>query len=255
MPHVTAIPALRDNYIWLIQDDSDQAVVVDPGEADPVIRHLSNQRLALSAILVTHHHFDHTGGISALTRRWPAPVIGPAADNISAVDTPLEADAKFNVPGIERQFTALSTPGHTIGQVAYCGEGHAFTGDTLFSGGCGRLFEGTAEQMWQSLCRLRDLPPTTRVYCGHEYTQRNLRFAATVEPNNAAIAERLDWADRCRSNGRPTLPSTIGDEILFNPFLRADESSVRASAERRAGAPLTKPAEVFATIRAWKDNF
>ncbi|HET6724764.1 MAG TPA: hydroxyacylglutathione hydrolase [Gammaproteobacteria bacterium] len=252
---VTAIPALRDNYIWLLKGETECVAVVDPGEAAPVNARLADDDLELAAILVTHHHWDHSDGIPGLSARWDVPVFGPAADGIKGVTSPLDAGTTFEVPGVGCTFQALPTPGHTRGQAAYYGEGMVFTGDTLFSGGCGRLFEGTAGQMWESLCRLRQLPPETRVYCGHEYTQGNLRFAAEVEPGNEAIKKRQSWANDRRAAGSPTLPSTIGDEMTFNPFLRADHDSVRAAAERAAGAKLNDPVAVFAALRSWKDNF
>ncbi|HET7371195.1 MAG TPA: hydroxyacylglutathione hydrolase [Gammaproteobacteria bacterium] len=252
---VTAIPALRDNYIWLLKGETERVAIVDPGEAEPVLARLQADQLELAAILVTHHHSDHTDGIRALRAHRDVPVFGPAADGIGGVTEALDADAPFEVPGLDITFQALATPGHTRGQAAYFGEGAVFTGDTLFSAGCGRLFEGTAEQMWTSLARLRALPPETRVYCGHEYTQSNLRFAAEVEPDNQSIEERQAWASERRAAGQPTLPSTIGDEIEFNPFLRADRDSVRAGAEKNMGESLNDPVAVFAALRTWKDNY
>lgn len=252
---VTAIPALRDNYIWLLKGETERVAVVDPGEAEPVLARLKADNLELAAILVTHHHYDHTDGIPALRAHRDVPVFGPAADTIAGVTEALDADASFEVPGIDVTFQALATPGHTRGQAAYFGGGMAFTGDTLFSAGCGRLFEGSAGQMWASLGRLRALPPETRVYCGHEYTQSNLRFAAEVEPDNQSIAQRQAWAAKRLAAGQPTLPSTIGDEIEFNPFLRADRDSVRVAAEKNMGESLHDPVAVFAALRTWKDNY
>ncbi|HET7570444.1 MAG TPA: hydroxyacylglutathione hydrolase [Gammaproteobacteria bacterium] len=251
----SAIPALRDNYIWLLRGDSARVAVVDPGEAQPVADRLAAESLELAAILVTHHHWDHTGGIAELRARRDIPVFGPAADGIAGLTEPLDDHDRFEVPGVGCTLEALATPGHTRGQIAYYGADAVFTGDTLFSAGCGRLFEGTAEQMWASLTRLRALPPETRVYCGHEYTQRNLQFAAAVEPDNDAVARRQRWADDRRAAGEPTLPSTIGEEAEFNPFLRADREAVRNSAERHCGQTLNDPAAVFAALRSWKDNF
>lgn len=229
--------------------------MIDPGEAEPVLARLQADRLALSAILVTHHHADHTGGIQELRSRWDVPVFGPAADNIAGVTAPLADDETFDVPGIGLSLQALATPGHTRGQAAYYAEGMVFTGDTLFSAGCGRLFEGSADQMWRSLDRLRGLPGDTRVYCGHEYTQKNLRFAAQVEPNNKAIEERRAWADKRLAAGEPTLPSTIGDELEFNPFLRPDHDEVRVGVARKTGSRLKDPVAVFAALRDWKDHY
>jgi hydroxyacylglutathione hydrolase len=252
---VQAIPALRDNYIWLLQGESDRVAVVDPGESEPVEQFLQAHGLTLSAILITHHHADHTGGIGALTRRWRAPVFGPKNDGIAGLTEPLKPDAIFELPGSGLEFKALAVPGHTRGQAAYYGNGCVFTGDTLFSAGCGRLFEGTPDEMWGSLCRLRDLPNDTRVYCGHEYTLKNLQFAASVEPDNRAIDDRLDFARQQVAAARPTLPSTIGEEKTFNPFLRADRATIRNGVEQRSGQNQDDPVAVFAALRALKDHF
>lgn len=252
---VSAIPALHDNYIWLLKGDGNRVAVVDPGDAQPVLHALDADDLQLAAVLLTHHHHDHTGGVAALKARFDISVFGPAADGIAGLTEPLDDGDTADVPDPDCSFEALSVPGHTRGQVAYYGAGRVFTGDTLFSAGCGRLFEGTANEMWTSLKRLRALPAETLVYCGHEYTQANLRFAAEVEPGNEAISQRRAWADAERAAGRPTLPSTIGEECEFNPFLRADNAVVRASAERRAGTALDEPATVFQVLRAWKDNY
>lgn len=250
-----AIPALSDNYIWLLKGATDRVVVVDPGQASPVAQFLQDNHLELAAIVVTHHHHDHTGGISALRKHWEIPVFGPLADNIAQVTVPLQRDETFNLPGLDCSFQALATPGHTRGQANYYGGGMVFTGDTLFSGGCGRLFEGTAETMWISLQKLRALPPETLMYCGHEYTRKNLQFAAAVEPNNEAIRQRQIWAQARVDKGQPTLPSTIANEREFNPFLRADQADVRRAAERYKGTSLGEPDAVFAALREWKDHF
>lgn len=249
------IPALRDNYVWLLKGEGDRAVVVDPGEAQPVLDRLETEGLTLAAILVTHHHWDHTRGIAALAARFEVPVYGPAADEIDAVTVPLRDGDRIALAEIGWELEVLSVPGHTRGQAAYYGGGAVFTGDTLFSAGCGRLFEGTAAQMWASLERLRALPARTRMYCGHEYTQANLRFAAEVEPDNPAVVRRRAWVDAERAAGRPTLPSTMGEELEFNPFLRADVDSVRQAAERKTGRSLPTPVAVFAALREWKDNY
>jgi hydroxyacylglutathione hydrolase len=252
---VEAIPALRDNYIWVLRERSGRAAVVDPGEAAPVERFLETNELKLSAILVTHHHADHTGGIDALARHRDVPVFGPADDGIAGLTSPLEADARFEVPGVDVEFETFIVPGHTRGQAAYYGGDCVFTGDTLFSAGCGRLFEGTPDEMWQSLCRLRELPDHTRIYCGHEYTLKNLEFAKKVEPDNAAIDERSAYARQQADAGRPTLPSTVGDEKRFNPFLRADRATIRDGVERLSGQSQDDPAAVFAALRVLKDHF
>lgn len=251
----SAIPALRDNYIWVLRGESTRVAVVDPGDAQPVIDRLASAGLELAAILITHHHHDHCDGAAPLKARFNVPVYGPADDGIVGLTHPLNDGDVIDVPGIEVELQVLSVPGHTRGQAAYYGAGLVLTGDTLFSAGCGRLFEGTAAQMWASLERLRALPGGTRLYCGHEYTHGNLMFAAAVEPDNQAVAARLAWAAQRREADEPTLPSTLAEELEFNPFLRADRDSVRQAAERHTGRALADPVAVFAAIRAWKDSY
>jgi hydroxyacylglutathione hydrolase len=251
---LTALPAFRDNYIWLLQRGV-HAVVVDPGEAAPVQRALAASKLMLEAVLVTHHHADHMGGAAELAREHSCPVYGPAGESIGVVDMPLAEGAEASLPGIGARFRVLDIPGHTAGHIAYQGHGIMFCGDTLFSAGCGRLFEGTAEQMSASLAKLAALPDDTAVCCGHEYTLANLKFAATVEPDNRAAAEYAAECAGRRSRGEPTLPSQLGLERRVNPFLRCRESTVQAAASRVAGRTLTDAVEVFAAIRKWKDGF
>jgi hydroxyacylglutathione hydrolase len=257
MPPIIPIPAFRDNYIWLIRRGS-HAVVVDAGDAAPVIGYLEREALELSAIICTHHHNDHVGGNVALLERWSVPVFGPAHETIPGRTHALGEGDRIDVPGIDVTFDVLDIPGHTAGHIAFVGsvDGPAvFCGDTLFAVGCGRLFEGTPAQMWSSLSKLAALAPDTRVFCGHEYTLANIRFALAVEPDNhALIARRAREAQR-RSRGEPTLPSTIGDEVETNPFLRATRSSVRTAAEARAGHTLADPVATFAALRAWKNAF
>ena len=258
MTTIIPIPAFADNYIWLLRDGR-SAVVVDPGDAAPVLTYLAREDLALTAILATHHHNDHVGGIPALRERYPVPVFGPARERIPARSHPLEEGDVFDVPGLPVTLRALDIPGHTAGHIALFGEVAGtpcvFCGDTLFAAGCGRLFEGTPGQMWTSLSALARLPDATGVYCGHEYTLANLRFASAVEPANAAIDVRLAREQAKRERGVPTLPSTIALEHATNPFLRAREATVRAAAEQRAGHALTTDVEVFAQLRAWKNEF
>jgi hydroxyacylglutathione hydrolase len=254
---ITPIPAFRDNYLWLISRGR-QAAVVDPGDAAPVERTLAAQGLALTDILVTHHHADHTGGVAALADAHGARVHAPAREPIRAgrVAPQLlrEGDA-IEILGI--RFTVLDVPGHTAGHIAY----HApalqalFCGDTLFGGGCGRLFEGTPAQMLDSLGKLAALPPATRVYCAHEYTLSNLRFALAVEPGNAALRARQQRCEALRAQGVPTLPSTLAEERATNPFLRTAEPAVRAAAERQRAGSGADDVHAFAAIRAWKDVF
>lgn len=256
MIEVRPVKAFRDNYIWLIgNSENNRVAVVDPGEAVPVLERLYEQGLQPIAILVTHHHQDHVGGIAGLLENYTVPVYGPANEDIPAITKPLhEGDAVY-LEGIGVRFSVLEVPGHTLGALAYNGAGAAFTGDTLFTAGCGRLFEGTPEQLHDSLEKIKKLPNSTMIYCAHEYTLSNLAFAKIVEPDNPAITYRLGVCDRLRKEDRPTVPATLGEEKLTNPFLRTDQHSVKAAASRHAGYALENAVEVLATIRKWKDSF
>ncbi|MFW9268975.1 hydroxyacylglutathione hydrolase [Pseudomonas sp. D2-30] len=255
MIQITALPAFNDNYIWLLQDHSTQTcAVVDPGDAAPVQGWLeAHPDWVLSDILVTHHHHDHVGGVAALKSATGATVYGPASENIPARDIALNDHAKVNVLGLD--FDVYAVPGHTLGHIAYYHRGLLFCGDTLFAAGCGRLFEGTPEQMHHSLGRLAALPEDTLVYCTHEYTLSNLKFAAAVEPSNPDVAARLEKVTQQRNQGIITLPSTLALEKLTNPFLRTAETSVKQKADERNGQPNQTASEVFAALRAWKDKF
>lgn len=250
----TPIPAFRDNYIWLLRH-GDAALVVDPGDAGPVREHLVSNQLRLAAILITHHHPDHAGGAAALASDSGCPVYGPATEAVAAVTTPVREGDEVVIPALQACFKVLDIPGHTAGHVAYTGHNIVFCGDTLFSAGCGRLFEGTATQMSGSLAKLAGLPDQTAVCCGHEYTLANLRFAQTVEPGNPDILAYAEKAKARRERGEPTLPSSLGLERRVNPFLRCGEPSVMAAAAGKAGHEMADPVEVFAVIRNWKDNF
>ncbi|MGD8216790.1 hydroxyacylglutathione hydrolase [Pseudomonas thivervalensis] len=255
MIQISALPAFTDNYIWLLQDHSTQrCAVVDPGDAAPVQAWLeAHPDWVLSDILITHHHHDHVGGVQALKNATNATVYGPASENIPARDHALNDNDKVNVLGWD--FDIHAVPGHTLGHIAYYHHGLLFCGDTLFAAGCGRLFEGTPEQMHHSLGRLAALPEDTLVYCTHEYTLSNLKFAAAVEPGNPDIAARLEKVSRQRDEGIMTLPSTLALEKLTNPFLRTAETSVKQKADERNGQRNQTPSEVFAALRAWKDKF
>jgi len=250
---VFAVPALSDNYIWFLCHGR-RAIVVDPGEAEPVLRALGERGLSLAAIVITHHHGDHVAGVPALTAQFDVPVHGPANEAVPIRGlTQRHGDGgRAELPGIS--FDVLEVPGHTRGQVAYFGGGILLTGDTLFSAGCGRVFEGTAAQMHASLMRLAALPGDTRMYCGHEYTASNLAFARAVEPDNADVAVHRERVRELRSRNEPTLPSTIELERKINPFLRCSEPGVVASA-REHGAAGDDPVSVFAALRKWKDGF
>lgn len=262
---LTPIPAFDDNYLWLL-DNGREAWVVDPGDAAPVVAALEARSLTLAGILLTHHHGDHVGGVQALHDRLQGPVYGPAHDRlpeaVRRLVAPVQGGDRVDVLGLN--FAVLAVPGHTAGHIAYFAakvpgqDPLLFCGDTLFSAGCGRLFEGTPAQMHASLQSLAALPGATRVCCAHEYTLSNLRFAETVEPANPALAAYTAWCEAERAAGRPTLPARIATERQINPFLRGSEPAVRDAARRHAPERLPAcpgPVEVFATLRAWKNEF
>ena len=248
------VPALSDNYIWLLPDDAGAAVIVDPGDAAPVLEALSGRRLRPVAILLTHHHHDHIGGSTALLRAFPGlPVFAPDDPRI---DLPCVRVGDGDRVEVERwRFETIAVPGHTVSHVAFLGHGVLCCGDTLFSLGCGRLFEGTPAQMLASLERMAALPPGTRVCCGHEYTLANGAFARLVDPGNSALAGRLEEAAAMREHGLPTLPADIGSELAANPFLRIDAPAVRASVAAWLGREPADRVEAFAALRRWKDGF
>jgi hydroxyacylglutathione hydrolase len=251
---ILPLPAFRDNYIWLIRA-GEVAAVVDPGDAEPVLRYLDAHHLGLSAILVTHHHADHTGGVAELKARYGATVFGPAAEHILEIDQGVTEGSSVRMHGIDLDLDVLDVPGHTRGHVAYYGPCALFCGDTLFGCGCGRLFEGTAAQMWQSLAKLGALPDDTQVYCAHEYTQSNIVFARAVEPGNAALLAREHAVAQLRGGGLPTVPSTLAEERETNPFLRAAVPAVARAVSVHLGQQVDDPKEVFAALRTWKDKF
>ena len=250
---VIRIPAFKDNYIWLLRNGA-AATVVDPGDASAVLEVLEREGLSLSAILITHHHTDHQGGVASLLARHPAEVFGPASESITSISQPLHAGATVRIASCDIEFQVIEVPGHTRGHIAYYGSGCLFCGDTLFSGGCGRLFEGTAAQMAASLARLSDLPDETAVYCAHEYTAANLRFALAVEPGNRRLQDRVEAVAAARAKGWATVPSTIALEKASNPFLRCGQPEVVAAARRRVPDARDEVA-VFAALREWKNSF
>lgn len=251
---IDAIPAFSDNYIWLISNDSNICAVVDPGDADPVIDVLQQRGLNLKYILLTHHHPDHTGGVAALKSKYKAIVFGPDDSRIPQVDQVCVEGDTVRLAELDALFSVLEVPAHTRSHIAFYGENAIFSGDTLFSLGCGRLFEGTATQMQSSLDKLAALPPDTMNYCAHEYTQSNCAFALMVEPENTALLERAKEINQLRSHGKITLPTSIGQELATNPFLRTREESVVSAA--RCHDPDAQAGETtMSVIRAWKDRF
>jgi hydroxyacylglutathione hydrolase len=258
MLEIVPIPAFADNYIWALLRD-DHCVVVDPGDAAPVIAFLAARNVTLDAILITHHHADHVGGVAALTARWPVPVYGPAAENIKGVTHALRENDQVALPElIDEPFRVMEVPGHTSGHIAYVSGDILFCGDTLFAAGCGRMFEGTAHQLHTSLMRLAALPDKTRVFCTHEYTLSNLRFALAVDSDNSALIERSYIEQERRSLGVPTLPSNIALERATNPFLRCAEPALIQTACRQANtqpADLSTATDVFSVLRQWKNDF
>ncbi len=253
MLEIVPISALKDNYIWTLRD-AKHAAVVDPGEAGPVLDYLAREQLTLVAILATHHHPDHVGGIDALLKQRMVPVFGPRKEPIPGMTHPVTEGDSVSIPELGASFSVLDIPGHTRAHVAYYGLDSLFCGDTLFACGCGRLFEGTPEQMYASLQKLLALPDETKVYCGHEYTLANIQFARAVEPHNEALAAREADEQKLRAVGKPTLPSTVGREKATNPFLRCLEPAVIDSANKYLGSRLTDPVRVFAAIRDWKNR-
>jgi len=256
MLKVTPVSALSDNYVWLIHGDNPQRVaIVDPGEAAPVRAALREQGLSPEAILVTHRHWDHVNGIEALLADFNIPVYGPADEPVPCRSQGLRDGDEITLDGLGLTFQVLGIPGHTLGHIAYHGHGLLLSGDTLFAGGCGRMFEGEPGQMLASLDKLAALPEDTRLYCGHEYTLKNLAFCEAVEPDNASIAEFRERAEARLARNEPSLPTTLGEEKQYNAFLRCREAAVQNSAGHRAGQTLDRPEAVFATLRQWKDQF
>ena len=251
---VVPLRAFRDNYIWTLRNDR-CAAVVDPGDAQPVLDYLQHERLELCAILATHHHPDHVGGVADLLAHRQVPVYGPRGEPIPTLTRAVNDGDEVEIPELGLRFSVLGIPGHTRAHIAYYGANSLFCGDTLFACGCGRLFEGTAPQMAASLAKLAALPDETLVYCGHEYTLANIEFARAVEPANAELNARAASDAGKRRNDQPTLPSTIGREKQTNPFLRCTQPAVIESANKYLGARAGNPEQVFAALRQWKNDF
>ncbi|MBQ4814511.1 hydroxyacylglutathione hydrolase [Pseudoalteromonas luteoviolacea] len=255
MTQVHPINAFNDNYIWAICDgQTPDTWVVDPGQSHPVLQFLREQNRQLSGILVTHHHWDHTDGIAELLSHYPdIPIYGPNDSPFKGISHSLSQGDTLTIAG--ECYRIIQTPGHTLDHICYINDVRAFTGDTLFSGGCGRLFEGTAEQMWHSLQTLSTLPDTCAVYCTHEYTLANLDFANAVEPDNDNLRAYTQWAKAKRHHDQATLPSSIGNERAINPFLRTHDESILANLPEGLKGPTETPWQVFAKLRLWKDQF
>lgn len=254
---VTPIPAFNDNYIWLFSlPESKHVAVVDPGDAQPVIEYLRTNNLTLDAILITHHHNDHTGGANELAKTFSIPVYGPASSPFKGITAPLNDGDTLDLWGQSLQIKAI--PGHTLDHISYYSaheQPQLFCGDTLFLAGCGRIFEGNATQMLSAMQHFLTLPDKTQVFCTHEYSLANLAFAKAVEPNNLAIEQALSWCESKRQQGQPTLPSSIEQEKQINPFMRFDQASVIAAANEFSNQTLNEQVEVFAAIREWKNQF
>ncbi len=252
---IHALPVFDDNYIWLIgQSDSPYVAIVDPGDGDAVLAHCAAKNLTPVAILITHHHWDHTNGIDVIKQQFDIPVYGPANEDIKQLNhTLVEGDA-VTIEKLGAHFEVIDTPGHTAGHICYYGHESLFCGDVLFAGGCGRVFEGTAEQMQHALEKIRQLPRNTLIYCAHEYTQDNLIFARVAEPHNQATVTRQQQVITMRSHSQATVPSLLSDEVATNPFLRWDNPQLIKAAEVYSNKPLKSPTDVFAAVRQWKDD-
>ncbi|MDP5029833.1 MAG: hydroxyacylglutathione hydrolase [Paraglaciecola sp.] len=252
---ISAIKAFQDNYIWCLHNSS-YCYVVDPGDAQPVIEFCQTHKLSLKGILITHHHWDHTNGLPELVATFgDITIFGPHNPKIDLINVRVGQGDNLNLPELDLDFTVMEVPGHTLDHIAYYGLGRLFCGDTLFSAGCGRLFEGQPAQMHDSLSQLAALPGDTLVYCTHEYTLANIKFALAVEPNNQALLEYHQWAQAQRATERATLPSSITKELAINPFLRCQLDSVKQALLDHRNTPFSTNEDTFAALRRWKDEF
>ena len=252
--HIQAISAFDDNYIWVIHNRT-HCIVVDPGQAEGVLHYIHQHQLTIAAIFVTHHHYDHTGGVAELSTAHQCPVYGPDNPDITTVTHICREGDAVSVEALDLSFDVIACPGHTLDHIAFYSRPWLFCGDTLFSAGCGRMFEGTATVFMQSLLKFAALPGDTQIYCAHEYTEANLRFAAAVEPDNREIHLHQQRVAKARQQGQPSLPSVLSTELSINPFLRCAKQSVKDAAQKRAQTSLHDSSEVFACIRHWKDSF
>lgn len=253
---IRPIAALKDNYIWIIVNIQQQcALVVDPGDAMPVLAYLNQHQLSLRGILITHHHWDHVNGVAGLIKHYPVPVYGSIHSQFSGLTHRLTENEVIQVNDFFPPYQIIPIPGHTLDHIAYYADNTLFCGDTLFAGGCGRLFEGSAEQLYTSLQKMAMLPDHTEVYCAHEYTLANLRFAHEVEPSNHQILERMEQVQALRKQNIPSIPSLLLEEKQTNPFLRCDVEEIIQQTERHVQHTLSNPLAVFTALRAWKNNF
>lgn len=258
MTHFTVhfVPIFADNYVWLLKAaDSQSVIVVDPGDAKPVLDYIAEHKLTPVALLITHHHYDHVDGIQPFLQQYDVPVFGPEKEHIPAMTHPLSAIETLEVHPDFPAFRVLEVPGHTKGHIAYLIEDCLFCGDTLFSAGCGRLLGGTATQLLSSLEAISQLPLATKIYCTHEYTGANLRFAKAIEPNNADIVQRQQDVFQLRQSNQPSLPSHLALELKTNPFLRCHQRSVIQRVEQYTAQRLGNSLAVFTALREWKDQF
>lgn len=255
MLKIQPIKALVDNYIWAIHD-SRHTIIVDPGEAKPVLEYLQKNHLELDAILLTHHHWDHTNGIQELLQHFPSvPVYGSKTDGVPSVTQWVKEGDEIHFPNFPSSIRVMDIPGHTLGHLAFLYEEALFCGDTLFSCGCGRIFEGTASQMQHSLQKIAALPPKTNIYCGHEYTLANIAFAQMLDPSNMALENRRKQVEDLRSQGLPSLPVSLELELETNPFLRATRPEIIAAAHQNGFVGNQDPISIFAYLREWKNKF
>ena len=254
MINIEPIEAFTDNYIWLVTTN-EGSIVIDPGESSNVINYLDNNQLDLKAIFITHHHFDHTGGIDEITSYYPVNVFGPI-NNVETINKRLKDGDRVSIIGID--FEIIEIPGHTLDHIAYFSENNGnpilFCGDTLFAAGCGRVFEGTFEQMYESIIKLKNLPINTKIYCGHEYTLSNLEFAKEAEPFNQDTLSRYNNVLKLREKGTPSIPSLLSTELKTNPFLRCDNKEVQENISTKFKT-IKESKEIFKALRLWKDNF
>ena len=254
-----AIPGFIDNYFWILAGSGDKVTLVDPGDAAPVLQWLRRHGREVGMIMITHHHADHIGGVMELLRHFPrAEVVAPSDPRISMTTRTVSEPDLVDIEDISASFSVLDFPGHTQSHIGYyCkfDDSHAslFCGDTLFACGCGRLFEGTAQQMYTSLRKIYRLPEHTKIYCAHEYTLGNIAFAKRVEPQNSALLSRAEEALRMRSDSIPTVPSVLRQEKATNPFLRASTPSVQRAVQTYYNQSFVSPVQVFAAVRSWKD--